>query len=71
MHNSFLPRTGTVSFIWRIFSLSPCSSDSEISKADISALLTHLSTVDGWHDRLLLDPMDLIVYKEKELTRTF
>lgn len=70
MHDSFLPGIGTVCFIWRVFSLSPCSSDSDVSKVDISALLTHFSTVDGWHDRLFLDPMDLIVYKEKELICT-
>lgn len=67
----FLPQIGTVCFTWWTFSLCPCSSDSDGSKADISALLTQFSTADFRHDRLGLDPMDLTVCKEKELICTF
>lgn len=67
----FLPQIGTVCFTWWTFSLSPCSSASDGSKADISALLTQFSTADFGHDRLCLDPMDLTVCKEKELICTF
>jgi hypothetical protein len=38
-----------------------------MSEVDISALLTHFSTVGCWHNRLFLDPRDLTVYKENEL----